>query len=51
MTSASSISTNISPRMGLVSGSNQFVTQQVYCHPSQTANHRISVSISPAPVR
>ena len=28
--------------MGTASGSNQFVTQQVYCQPSHTANHKTS---------
>ena len=37
-----------SPRIGGVSGLNQFVTQQVYCQPSQTANQRISASTAPA---
>ena len=31
--------------------SNQFVTQQVYCQPSQTANHSTSVCSAPSAVR
>jgi len=51
ITSPSSMVTNIRARMRGVSGSNQLVTQQVYCQPSQTANHRISVSTKPAALR
>ena len=51
ITSPSSMVANNIPRMRGVSGSNQLVTQQVYCQPSQTANHRISVSITPEAVR
>ena len=51
ITSASSMTAKSSPRMRGVSGLNQFVTQQVYCQPSQTANHSTSVSTTPVSVK
>ena len=41
-TRPASITANSITRMGTASGSNQFVTQQVYCQPSHTANHKTS---------
>lgn len=41
----------IKPRIRGVSGLNQLVTQQVYCQPSQTANQRIRVSMTPVILR
>jgi len=35
--------TNSRLRMRGAWGSNQLLTQQAYCQPSQTANHRMSV--------
>lgn len=51
MTSPISMVTNSIARIRGVSGSNQLVTQQVYCQPSHTANHRISASTTPKAVR
>jgi hypothetical protein len=45
--SASSMVTNSRLRMRGASGSNQLLTQQAYCQPSQTANHSTSVCITP----
>ena len=44
MTSATSMMAKSIRRIGRVSGTNQFVTQQVYCQPSQTANQRTNAS-------
>ncbi len=38
-------------RTGTASGSNQFVTQAVYCQPSQTANHSTAASTAPSRLR
>lgn len=45
--SASNMVTNSRLRMRGASGSNQLLTQQAYCQPSQTANHSTSVCITP----
>jgi len=47
ISNASSMVTNSRLRMRGASGSNQLLTQQAYCQPSQTANHSTRVCITP----